>query len=143
MSDYLVRELEAHDRIEVALRTEVIDGGGDGHLERLTLRDNTTGCTRDVPAAGLFILIGAEPRTDWLPDEVERDEGGYVRTGSDISPDRWPLDRTPAAFETSMPAVFAAGDVRAGSVKRVAAAAGEGAVAVPMIHSVLTAPARM
>jgi thioredoxin reductase (NADPH) len=142
MSDYLVRELEAHDRIDVALRTEIVDGGGDGHLERLTLRDKATGSTREVTAAGLFILIGAEPRTAWLPDAIERDTRGFVRTGNDVSPDRWPLDRPPAAFETSLPAVFAAGDVRAGSVKRVAAAAGEGAVTVPMIHAVLTASTR-
>ena len=140
MSDYLIHELDAHDRIEVMLRAEVVGGGGEGRLERLTLRDNATGRTSEVPAAGLFILIGAEPRTDWLPDDIERDERGFVRTGSDISADRWPLDRAPAAFETSMPGVFAAGDMRAGSVKRVAAAAGEGAVTVPMIHSVLAAP---
>jgi thioredoxin reductase (NADPH) len=140
MSEYLVREVGAHDRIEVRLRTEVIGGGGEGHLEWLVLRDNTTGEHSRVPAAGLFILIGAEPRTDWLPDEIERDERGFVRTGSEISPDRWRLDRPPAPFECSLPGVFAAGDVRAGSVKRVAAAAGEGAVTVPMIHKFLTTP---
>ncbi|HSJ45129.1 MAG TPA: FAD-dependent oxidoreductase [Euzebyales bacterium] len=140
MSDYLIRELRAHDRIEVLLQTEVVGGGGSGHLERLTLRDRAARQDREVPAAGLFILIGAEPHTDWLPDEIERDERGFVRTGGEISPDRWPLSRAPAAFETSMPGVFAAGDVRAGSVKRVAAAAGEGAVTVPMIHRFLTTP---
>ncbi|HSK95220.1 MAG TPA: FAD-dependent oxidoreductase [Euzebyales bacterium] len=138
MSAYLVRELAAHDRIDVLVRTEVVDGRGDGHLEQLTLRDNASGELRDVRAAGLFILIGAEPRTDWLPDGIERDPRGFIRTGTEISPARWPLERPPAAFETSMPGVFAAGDVRAGSVKRVAAAAGEGAVTVPMIHNLLT-----
>ncbi|HEX6257840.1 MAG TPA: FAD-dependent oxidoreductase [Euzebyales bacterium] len=138
MSAYLVREVAAHDRIEVLVRSEVVGGRGDGHLEQLTLRDNVTGELRDVPAAGLFILIGAEPRTDWLPDDIERDDRGFVRTGAEVSPTRWPLARPPAAFETSMPGVFAAGDVRRGSVKRVAAAAGEGAVTVPMIHNVLT-----
>jgi thioredoxin reductase (NADPH) len=137
MSDYLIREILAHHGIDVRTRTEVFDGGGDGHLERLTLRDNSTGKQTDVAAAGLFILIGAEPRTDWLPDAIERDGHGFVRTGSEIAPGKWELERAPAAFETSLPGVFAAGDVRAGSVKRVAAAAGEGAVAVPMIHSVL------
>jgi len=141
MSDYLVREVGAHDRITVLVQTEVVGGGGTDHLEWLMLRDNAIGSLRDVAAAGLFLMIGAEPRTDWLPDEIERDEHGFVRTGSEISPDRWHLDRTPAAFETSLPAVFAAGDVRAGSVKRVAAAAGEGAVTVPMIHRVLRTPA--
>ncbi len=140
MSDYLIQEIAAHERIEVRTRTEVVGGGGAGHLERLTLRDNATGEQHDVSAAGLFILIGAEPRTSWLPDAIERDDRGYVRTGSEVSRERWRLDRAPGAFETSMPGVFAAGDVRAGSVKRVAAAAGEGAVTVPMIHSVLTAP---
>jgi thioredoxin reductase (NADPH) len=140
MSDYLIREIRAHDRIEVRTRTQVVGGGGDGHLERLTLRDSATGQQIDVAAAGLFILIGAEPRADWLPDAIERDRHGFVRTGSDISPNRWALDRAPAAFETSMPGVFAAGDVRAGSVKRVAVAAGEGAVTVPMIHTLLTTP---
>lgn len=140
MSAYLIRELDAHDRIDVVVRTQVVGGSGNGHLERLTLRDDTTGRTREMPAAGLFILIGAEPRTDWLPADIERDQRGFVHTGNDVTPDHWPLERAPAAFETSLPSVFAAGDVRAGSVKRVAAAAGEGAVAVPMIHSVLSAP---
>ena len=142
MSHYLVRELYAHDRISVATRTEVVDGGGDGHLERLTLRDNATGQQASVPAAGLFVLIGAEPRTDWLPAAIERDDRGFVRTGSDISTRRWPLNRAPEAFETSMPGVFAAGDVRAGSVKRVAVAAGEGAMVVPMIHNTVAHPLR-
>lgn len=138
MSDYLIGELRAHDRVEVRTRTEVVDAGGDGRLEWLTLQDNATGDRADVEAAGLFILIGAEPRTEWLPDRIERDARGFVVTGADVSPDRWPLDRAPMPFETSMPGVFAAGDVRTGSVKRVAAAAGEGAVTVPMLHSLLT-----
>ncbi|HSK97138.1 MAG TPA: NAD(P)/FAD-dependent oxidoreductase, partial [Euzebyales bacterium] len=141
MSDYLIRELRAHERITVRTRAEVVDGGGDGHLEWITLRDNDTGDRVRTAAAGLFILIGAEPRTDWLPEQIERDVRGYVRTGAAIAVERWPLDRPPMAFETSLPGVFAAGDVRAGSVKRVAAAAGEGAVAVPMIHSVLSGQA--
>jgi thioredoxin reductase (NADPH) len=136
MSHYLISELRAHDRIAVRIRTEVVDGGGDGRLEWLSLRDNATGEQVTVDAGGLFILIGAEPRTDWLPEAVDRDPRGYVVTGAAVR--RWPLDRPPMAFETSMPGVFAAGDVRAGSVKRVAAAAGEGAVAVPMIHSMLS-----
>jgi len=137
MSAYLVRQITAHDRVDVLVRTDVVDGRGDGHLEQLTLRDNATGDLRHVAAAGLFILIGAEPRTDWLDDDIERDDRGFIRTGAEVSPARWPLQRPPAAFETSTPRVFAAGDVRAGSVKRVAAAAGEGAVTVPMIHKVL------
>jgi thioredoxin reductase (NADPH) len=139
MSNYLVDELRAHERVAVLVRTEVVGGGGPGHLTWLSLRDGATGHVREVPAAGLFILIGAEPNTSWLPDAIERDERGFVRTGAALTSGRWPLDRPPAAFETSAPGVFAAGDVRAGSVKRVAAAAGEGAVTVPMIHQFLTA----
>ena len=134
MSEYLVNEIDAHGGIAVHTETEVADGGGDGHLEWLQLRHNPSGKRRTVPAAGLFLLIGAEPGTAWLPAGIERDAGGFVRTGGDITRERWPLQREPAALETSVPGVFAAGDVRAGSVKRVAAAAGEGAAAVPMIH---------
>ena len=141
MSNYLVREIHAHDRVTVCAHTEVVDGGGVGRLEWLTLRDNRTGDRNDVAAAGLFLLIGAEPRTDWLPESMERDDRGFVLTGGAIDHARWPLDRPPHAFETSMPGVFAAGDVRSGSVNRVAAAAGEGAVTVPMIHSVLATTA--
>lgn len=139
MSDYLVHELRAHHRVAVRTSTEVVDGGGDGRLEWLVLRHQRTGERAEVPAAGLFILIGAEPRTEWLPDAIDRDARGYVVTGGAIDLGRWPLDRPPMPFETSMPNVFAAGDVRAGSVKRVAAAAGEGAVVVPMIHRALSA----
>ncbi len=141
MSDYLIREIRAHDRVTVCTHTEVVDGGGVGRLEWLTLRDNRTGDRNDVAAAGLFILIGAEPRTDWLPDSIERDDRGFVLTGGATDQGRWPQERPPHAFETSMPGVFAAGDVRSASVKRVAAAAGEGAVTVPMIHSVLATTA--
>jgi thioredoxin reductase (NADPH) len=90
-----------------------------------------------ITASGLFILIGAEPRAEWLPPELQRDERGFVVTGESIDAARWPLDRPPHPFETSIPGVFAAGDVRAGDVKRVAAAVGEGAVTVPMIHRYL------
>jgi thioredoxin reductase (NADPH) len=137
MSAYLIREIRAHGRVSVRTHSEVVDGGGVGRLEWLTLTDNRTGDRDDVAAAGLFILIGAEPHTDWLPDGIERDGRGFVRTGGAIDRAGWPLQRPPHAFETSMPGVFAAGDVRSGSVKRVAAAAGEGAVTVPMIHGVL------
>jgi thioredoxin reductase (NADPH) len=90
-----------------------------------------------VPASGLFVLIGTETHTGWLPSAVQRDDQGFVVTGADVDPARWPLQRPPFALETSLPGVFAAGDIRANGVKRVAAAVGEGAVSVPMIHRYL------
>ena len=135
MSDYLVQKVEATPNIAVVLHTEVVDGHGHGRLEGLTLRDRHTGATRTVPASAMFVLIGAEPRTDWLDGVVERDERGYVLTGPDL--DRWPLARPPLPLETSLPGVFAAGDVRYRSVKRVASAAGEGSIAVQLVHQYL------
>jgi thioredoxin reductase (NADPH) len=143
MSDYLVRKIEATPNISVVLHTEVADGHGRQRLEGLTLRDRHTGATRTVPASAMFILIGAEPRTDWLDGVVERDERGYVLTGRDLLgadgqlPSGWPLDRPPLPLETSLPGVFAAGDVRYRSVKRVASAVGEGSVAVQLVHEYL------
>jgi thioredoxin reductase (NADPH) len=135
MSDYLVRKVEATPNIAVVLHTEVVDGHGHGRLEGLTLRDRHTGATRTVPASAMFVLIGAEPRTDWLDGVVERDGRGYVLTGPDL--DRWPLERPPLPLETSLPGVFAAGDVRYRSIKRVASAAGEGSIAVQLVHQYL------
>jgi thioredoxin reductase (NADPH) len=135
MSDYLVQKVEATPNMAVVLHTEVVDGHGHGRLEGLTLRDRHTGATRTVPASAMFVLIGAEPRTDWLDGVVERDERGYVLTGHDL--DRWPLTRPPLPLETSLPGVFAAGDVRYRSIKRVAPAAGEGSIAVQLVHQYL------
>jgi thioredoxin reductase (NADPH) len=135
MSDYLVQKVEATPNIAVVLHTEVVDGHGQGRLEGLTLRDRHTGATRTVAASAMFVLIGAEPRTDWLDGVVERDERGYVLTGHDL--DRWPLARPPLPLETSLPGVFAAGDVRYRSIKRVAPAAGEGSIAVQLVHQYL------
>jgi thioredoxin reductase (NADPH) len=143
MSDYLVRKVEATPNISVVLHTEVVDGHGRGRLEGLTLRDRHTGATRTVPASAMFVLIGAEPRTDWLDGVVERDQRGYVLTGRDLGgpdgplPAGWPLERPPLPLETSMPGVFAAGDVRYRSVKRVASAVGEGSIAVTLVHEYL------
>jgi len=143
MSDYLVQEIRHHPSVEVLPRTEVIDGGGDHALERLVLRDCARGTTRTVPAKLLFVLVGAQPHTDWLTGAVQRDRHGFLITGHGV--DRtaagWTIDRRPTRLETSMPGVFAAGDVRLGSVKRVASAVGEGAVAVQYIHEYLAAPA--
>jgi thioredoxin reductase (NADPH) len=143
MSEYLVREVEATANIEVAVRTEVVDGGGDSRLEHLVLRDLASGSETTVDAQALFLLIGAHPYTDWLPPEIERDEQGFVLTGADVSPSgSWPLDRSPLLLETSMPGVLAAGDVRHGAVKRVASAVGEGSIAVQLLHQLLAAEQR-
>jgi thioredoxin reductase (NADPH) len=142
MSDYLVRQLGALPNVTVRLRTEVVDGQGRGRLEGLTLRDNATGATEQVPATALFVMIGAEPRTGWLGESVARDQGGYVLTGHDLleagrPPAGWPLERPPLLLETSVPGAFAAGDVRHRSVKRVASAVGSGAIAVQLVHQYL------
>jgi thioredoxin reductase (NADPH) len=137
MSAYLVREVESNARIAVRTGTEITDGGGDGRLEWLELTDRTGGSRQRIAAAGLFVLIGTTTRTDWLPPAVQRDGHGFVLTGGDVDRATWPLDRPPLALETSVPGVFAAGDVRANDVKRVAAAVGEGAVSVPMVHRYL------
>lgn len=139
MSQYLRETIEETPNIEVRTRTEVADGGGDGHLEWVELRDGATGDGERVAAAALFVLIGARPRTDWLPKAIARDAAGYVLTGADLLADEgggeaWPLERMPMSFETSVPGVFAIGDVRHGSMKRVASAVGEGSVVVPQVH---------
>jgi thioredoxin reductase (NADPH) len=146
MSAYLVDKVRATPNISVAMHTEVVDGHGRQRLEALTLRDRHTGATRTVPASAMFILIGAEPRTDWLEGVVERDERGYVLTGRDLvgadgrPPAGWPLERPPLPLETSLPGVFAAGDVRYRSIKRVASAVGEGSIAVQLVHEYLADP---
>ena len=138
MSHYLVREVNATPNVEVRVRTEVVDGGGDGRLQELVLRETATGDEKTVAADALFILIGARPHTDWLPDEIATDRRGFVYTGEDIPDDHgWPLERRPFSLETSMPGVLAAGDVRHASVKRVASAVGEGSIAVQLVHSLL------
>jgi thioredoxin reductase (NADPH) len=135
MSHYLVQQVEASPNIEARLETEIVGGGGDGGLEDLKLRDRVSGETETVPADGLFLMIGARPHTDWLPDEVERDASGFIRAGRDIAgTPSWPLDRAPFGLETTMPGVFAVGDVRSGSMSRVASAVGEGSVAVRWVH---------
>jgi thioredoxin reductase (NADPH) len=141
MSDYLVQELEQARNVAVRLRTRVVDGLGDHRLEGLRLRRGGDQATEEVPAAALFVMIGGEPRTDWLAG-VERDDRGYILTGHDLlgpdgRPAGWPLRRPPLLLETSIPGVFAAGDVRHRSVKRVASAVGEGAVAVQLVHQYL------
>ena len=142
MSDYLVRQIDVAPNVAVRFATEVIDGGGDGHLEEITVRERTTGYTSALPASALFVMIGAEPHTDWLPDAIHRDERRFILTGQDLVrhgqlPAGWPLERAPRLLETSIPGVLAVGDVRHGSVKRVASAVGEGATAVALVHEYL------
>jgi thioredoxin reductase (NADPH) len=137
MSDYLVSQVQATPNIQVRLRTRVVDGRGEDRLETLTLEDVGTGQCEEVAGAAVFVLIGAEPHTEWLGDVIQRDDRGYIQTGRDVPQQAWPLERPPLPFETSMPGVFAVGDARHGSVKRVAGAVGEGSVAVGSVHQYL------
>jgi thioredoxin reductase (NADPH) len=140
MSYYLIQQIAGIDRISVRTCTEVAGVHGDGHLERLTLRDMNAGDTEIVDASQLFIFIGATPGTGWLDGVVARDDHGFVLAGPDLSEDDladWPLDRPPYHLETSVPGIFATGDVRSESAKRVASAVGEGAMAVMLVHRYL------
>jgi thioredoxin reductase (NADPH) len=132
MSAYLVDEIERASNINVWANAAVTGIHGQGRLEAVSVRDSATGRDRTEPADGLFVLIGADPHSDWLADTVERDAKGFLLTGPDLS--RWPMERPPLSQETSTPGVFAAGDVRHGSVKRVASAVGEGASAIQEVH---------
>jgi thioredoxin reductase (NADPH) len=137
MSEYLMAEVTRTQNIEVRLGAEVIDGEGEAGLEAIVVRDRADGRTERIATAALFVMIGAEPHTDWLAGAVARDEGGYVLTGNDLvrsGAPGWPLERPPMLLETSIPGVFAAGDVRHASVKRVTTAMGEGATVVQLIH---------
>ena len=138
MSRYLVRQLEVTPNVDVRLETEIVDGGadGDGWLDYVVLRTRS-GDQEQLPADELFVMIGADPLTDWLPPQISRDARGFILTGADVPRDAWPLARAPMALETSMPNVLAAGDARYGSVKRVASAAGEGSVAIQSLHRIL------
>ena len=136
MSHYLVREVEVTPNIEVRTETEVVGGGGEGRLQQLVLGRSRTGEEETVAADALFVLIGARPHTDWLPEEITRDRRGFLLTGEELSDgDDWPLERRPYSLETGMPAVLAAGDVRHASVKRVASAVGEGSIAIQLVYN--------
>ncbi|HZH19260.1 MAG TPA: FAD-dependent oxidoreductase [Geodermatophilus sp.] len=138
MSHYLVRQIEATPNVRVRTATEVVDGGGDGWLDHLVLRCRMDGGEETVPARALFLMIGARPHTEWLPATVEQDPDGFVMTGADLSVDALrSFGRPPMALETSVPGVLAAGDVRHGSVKRVASAVGEGSIAIQLVHRLL------
>lgn len=140
MSHYLIEQLEAIDNVHVRTHTTVLRAHGEDHLEAITVCTN--GVTETVETGHLFVFIGAAPRTDWLGEAILRDEHGFVRTGTDLlvdgkRPPGWPLDRDPLHLESSVPGVFVAGDVRSQSVKRVASAVGEGAMAVTLVHRYL------
>jgi thioredoxin reductase (NADPH) len=142
MSYYLIRQIADIPNISVRTCTEVTEAAGEGHLEKLTLRDNASGRRETVDAQMLFLFIGAAPLTDWLDGVVVRDPAGFVVAGPDLSvsgerPRGWELDRMPYHLETSVPGVFVAGDARAESAKRVASAVGEGALAVMLVHRYL------
>ena len=138
MSHYLVRAIGATPNVRVRTGTAVVGGGGDAGLQRLVLRDRATGDDEAVAADALFVMIGARPHSDWLPADIARDRHGFVLTGAELSDGgSWPLERRPLSLETSMPGVLAAGDVRHGSVKRVASAVGEGAIAVQLAQTLL------
>ena len=141
MSDYLVKTIEATPNIDVRLRTTVVDGDGVGRLRGLVLHEDVTGRVETVTAAALFVLVGATPHTDWLPKGIDRDDKGFILTGQDLPssrPGQRVRRRTPLPLETSVPGVFAAGDVRHGSVKRVASAVGEGSASIRSVHNYLS-----
>ena len=143
MSQYLVSQIESHEKITVSPRTTVAGVTGDSSLEEITIKDATTGDVRSVPAFALFIFIGATPHTEWVAEVLERDSSGFILTGpgllrGDRRPKGWHLNRDPFLLETSVPGVFAAGDVRHRSVKRVASAVGEGSMVVQFVHQYLS-----
>ncbi|HEX5855999.1 MAG TPA: FAD-dependent oxidoreductase [Thermoanaerobaculia bacterium] len=139
MSDYLIQQILRLGNVEVRLRTQVVGVAGEHTLERLTLKDEASGQTETAGAAALFVLIGADPHTEWLAGILQRDSHGFILTGPGVrrAEALWNLDRPPTRLETSIPGVYAAGDVRRGSIKRVASAVGEGAVAVQYVHEYL------
>jgi thioredoxin reductase (NADPH) len=140
MSDYLVKAIAAEPTVVVRTDAEVSGGEGTGRLEQVEVRDRTTGEVETIRAEGLFVMIGAQPRTDWLPESAERDRHGFLLTGVEAAANGWPLERQPYPYETTMPGLFAVGDVRGGSVKRVASGVGEGSVVVSQLHQFLSQP---
>jgi thioredoxin reductase (NADPH) len=141
MSRYLIDQLRTRPNIGVLTRTEVVTVHGESSLEALDLHHRDSGKTTRVASGGLFIMIGADAETDWLPEEIALERDGYVLTGSDVAAaGRWELERDPYLLETSVPGIFACGDVRFSPVKRVAAAVGEGSMAIAFVHQYLAQP---
>ena len=153
MSRYLVRRIEDNPKIDLRVQTEIVglesesrerQGNGVARLARVAVRHNGTGATERLEAHHVFVMTGAVPTTDWLKDCLALDERGFVKTGTDLTPEdlagaAWPLTRRPLLLETSLPGVFAVGDVRSGNVKRVASAVGEGAIAIALVHQTINA----
>ncbi|HEX4473317.1 MAG TPA: FAD-dependent oxidoreductase [Nocardioides sp.] len=135
MSSYLIGEIEFNPRITVEGFRCVVDGGGEGRLEWIEVEDTTTGTRTRREAGGLFLLLGAVAHCDWLPREVARDPNGFVLTGRDVPSSAWSDGLPPESLQTTVPGIFAVGDIRSGSMKRVASASGEGASVVPLIHA--------
>jgi thioredoxin reductase (NADPH) len=142
MSKYLIDDISKTPNIEVQTQAQVVAAHGKDHLEAISISCGRTGSVDTVPAFSLFVFIGAEPRTDWMDGFVQRDSKGFLLTGPDLMqegkrPRGWTADRDPGLLETSVPGVFAVGDVRHGSIKRVASSVGEGSVAVQFVHHYL------
>jgi len=142
MSRYLIDQIEQTENISVMVNTEIVAATGSDRLEEITLKNRRSGTTETVPADAIFIFIGAEPHSDIVAGIVERSDAGFILTGPDLiregrRPKNWKLQRDPFLLETSMPGIFAAGDVRHGVIRRVASAVGQGAVAVSLIHKYL------
>jgi thioredoxin reductase (NADPH) len=138
MSRYLIEQLEARPNVDAVFRTEVIAAHGANALEAIDVRSSDTGEITRVDSGGLFLFIGADADTGWLPPEIALDERGYVLTGPDVHEEsEWHLERDRYLLETSVPGIFACGDVRSGPVKRVASAVGEGSLAIAFVHQYL------
>ena len=138
MSHYLIDQLSARPNVDVLYRTEVLAAHGTDSLDAIDVRNSDTGETKRLTSGGLFLFIGADAETGWLPPEIALDGHGYILTGPDVSDDRdWQLERDPYLLETSVPGIFACGDVRFGPVKRVSAAVGEGSMAIAFVHQYL------
>jgi thioredoxin reductase (NADPH) len=143
MSHYLIEQLRGKSNIAVLLRSEIVAVHGDSHLTQIDIRDNVGNATTRHECGGLFVFIGADAETDWLPSSIARDPRGYVLTGDDVvKAGRWSHDRDPYLLESSVPGVFACGDVRLSPVKRVASAVGEGSMAIAFVHQYLAHEAR-
>jgi thioredoxin reductase (NADPH) len=143
MSQYLIDQIKSTPNIDVQFRTRPVEVHGDTHLGAITIACDATGQIHRVPASALFIFIGAQPRTDWLDGVIQRDQHGFILTGPDLMrdgkrPRGWSADRDPDLLETNVPGIFAVGDVRYGSIKRVASGVGEGSVAVQFVHKYLS-----
>ncbi len=137
MSQYLIDELGKRSNVHLRPCSEVVGMSGNGSLESIRVRNCDSSEEETLPARAIFIFIGAEPKTEWLPDSIARDKWGFVLTGVDVPADRWPIERNPYLLETSVPGIFSAGDVRHGSIKRVAAGVGEGSMSIAFVHQYL------